>query len=81
VWDRAGLPFIAEAFEWNSAKVPEGWEYVQGWHRDAVASTGIRKDDTDPDETFAAVADAEHLKAYLAHHQVFYEKLKAEAQA
>ncbi len=81
LWDFAGLSFVPEAFEWNAAKVPEGWEYVQGWHRDAVASTGIRKDDTDPDDAFAEVADAAAcLKDYLAHHEVFYEKLKLEAQ-
>lgn len=79
VWEAAGLPFVATAFEWNRSDMPGDWEYVKGWHADAVSSTGIRQDDTDPDDVFAKVADAPHLKEYLAHHQVFYEKLKAEA--
>lgn len=78
VWACAGLPFVDAAFEW-SAEVPDDWQHVEGWHRKAVSSTGIRKDETDPDAAFAAVADAPHLKDYLAHHQVFYDKLKAQA--
>ena len=79
VWEFAGLRFVKEAFEWNAAKMPDDWQYVEGWHADAVASTGIRQDDTDPDEVFAAVAGAPHLRDYLEHHQAYYERLKAQA--
>jgi hypothetical protein len=77
-----GLPYTEAAFEWDAAEVSKGWEYVRGWHNDAVSSSGIRRDDRDPDEVFeAAAAEAGHLREYLAHHLVFYDKLKAAAGA
>jgi len=81
LWGFVGLPYIEAAFEWEAAEVPKGWEHVRGWHNDAVSSSGIRRDDKDPDEVFEAVAaKADHLREYLAHHAVFYEKLKAAAE-
>ena len=80
VWSYAGLAYVEAAFEWN-VEVLDDWQYVEGWHQDVVSSTGIRKDETDPDEAFAAVAEASHLKDFLAHHQPFYDKLKDAAQA
>ncbi len=80
LWKYAGLPFIGSAFEWDADKTPEAWNYVEGWHGKAMASGGIRKDNTDPDTVFeAAVEKAPHLRDYLTHHQTFYEKLKAQA--
>ena len=77
LWTYVGLPYIEAAFEWDAAEVPKGWEHVRGWHKDAVSSSGIRRDDRDPDEVFeAAAAEAGHLREYLAHHGVFYEKLR-----
>ena len=79
VWSFAGLPYVESAFEWESDEVPKGWEYVQGWHKDVVSSTGIRKDERDPGEVFAGVASqAGQMQDYLAHHWPFYEKLKAQ---
>ena len=82
VWEAAGLPFVGSAFGWSNDEVPESWEYVRGWHNDVAGSTGIRKDERDPDEVFEAVAVKEpQLRDHLAHHQVYYEKLKAEAES
>ncbi len=80
VWDHAGLPFIADAFEWQAEHVPKGWQHVEGWHGEVVGSTGIRKDDRDPQAVFEAeAAGAPQLYGMLAHHRVFYEKLRAQA--
>ena len=80
LWKYTGLPFVSSAFEWDTDKTPEAWSYVEGWHGKAMASGGIRKDTSDPDAVFEAAAEkAPHLRDYLAHHQVFYEKLKAQA--
>ena len=80
MWDLAGLPFVASVFEWNAAETPDAWRYVEGWHGDVLSSTGIHKDETDPDEVFAEVAaKAPHLTGFLAHHQPYYDKLQAQA--
>ena len=82
VWDRIGLDPKPQAFDWDGSPPPEDWKRVAGWHKDVVSSTGIRgtdlKDDAGLDQKFAAAADkAPKLAAFLAHHQPFYERLKA----
>ena len=82
VWARAGLPFVASAFSWQAGEVPEAWEYVAGWHGAAVNSTGIRRDETDPEEAFKAAADKlPRLRGYLAHHWPFYARLMEMAES
>ncbi len=77
VWQRAGLPFVAAAFDWSGNKVPDDWEHVEGWHKKVLSSTGIRKDDSDPGEVFEKAArTAPHLRDLLNHHWPFYEKLR-----
>ena len=80
LWSYAGLPYAEKAFEWNAEDEPADWQYVRGWHDNAASSSGIRRDDKDPKEVFGAVADKGNLREYLAHHWVFYEKLKAVAE-
>ena len=80
MWDYCGLPFVDDAFSWDEGAVPKGWEYVKGWHKDAVSSSGIRREERDPDEVFdKAAAQAGHLKDYLSHHWPAYENLLAQA--
>ncbi len=81
LWDRIGLPFAAHAFEWDS-EMPEDWKQVGGWHGSAGASTGINPltpaDLEKQRRRFEQAAqEAPHLRAYLAHHQPFYDRLKA----
>ena len=77
LWQKVGLPFVAEAFDWSAETVPADWKYVEGWHGDAKASQGIRQSSDDARAVFQAAArNAPHLKDYLAHHLPFYERLK-----
>ncbi|MCP5036789.1 MAG: hypothetical protein GY945_04230 [Rhodobacteraceae bacterium] len=81
LWQRMNLPHINAAFNW-AEETPKDWAQVEGWHGNVTASTGIRP--TSAAETEAkkekfarCVAKAPHLREYLDHHSVYYEKLKA----
>ncbi len=81
-WAAVGLEWCGAAFDWQ--EVPQDWAQVAGWHGSVAASDGIRP--ADPDEARrkrALFADrvnaAPHLRAYLAHHAPFYERLRAVA--
>lgn len=81
LWAQAGLPYAAAAFSWQSDATPADWQYVRGWHADAIGSSGIRRDDSDADDVFSQAARrAPHLRDYLAHHLPFYQKLQAAAR-
>jgi len=79
-WDTIDIVSKDSAFEW-SEKPPEDWQQVKGWHQKSMQSTSIHpwtqadaKNETDRFETAASVAP--HLRSYLDHHGVFYERLK-----
>lgn len=80
IWDWAGLPDAPQAFAWQAGETPADWRHVQGWHPEVIGSTGLRRDDRDPDAVFAKVAaEAPHLPAMLDHHAPFYDRLCAMA--
>lgn len=82
VWHRAGLDFVEGAFEWQSGDVPQDWERVAGWHGDVLASTGISAAVYDAEDVFErAAAEAPHLRDFLTHHQLYYDKLRKLAQS
>lgn len=81
-WRRIGLPLVADAFEWSSDDIPDDWRQVAGWHETVSTSGAIRDYSADDAaahraEFEAAAAAAPQLWDYLAHHQPFYEKLRA----
>jgi len=81
LWQVAGLEPIADAFNWRADATPADWEYVRGWHSDAIGSSGIRADERDAQVVFDKAAErAPHLREYLAHHLPFYEKLRRVAE-
>ena len=78
LWAQIGLPYTEAAFDWQAP--PRDWEHVSAWHEEAMTSSGIRT--ADPEEMlrkemeFDALAeDVPHLRAYLAHHAPFYQRL------
>ena len=80
-WRSIDLENIESAFDW-SREHPADWDQVKGWHQEAIASTSIRPwSDRDESENVArfeaAASEAPHLRSYLEHHRVFYEKLKS----
>ena len=78
IWDRAGLPFVADAFTWQANEMPADWQRVEGWHGSVSGSTGIRRETSDPELVFDEVAaKAPHLRGYLEHHLPFYEQLRS----
>lgn len=83
LWQRLGLPYRAEAFDWQR-ETPADWAQVEGWHADVSQSREIRpltaEDLRAQEETFAALArKAPHLRDYVAHETPFYERLAAHA--
>lgn len=81
-WRRVGLPPVADAFEWSSDDIPDDWRQVAGWHETVSESGAIREYSAEDAaahraEFEAAAAAAPQLWDYLAHHQPFYEKLRA----
>jgi len=84
-WSAVGLSYKAEAFDWN-ANEPEDWKQVDGWHQDVMGSQGIKSMPDDEAERKQKQFDeacktAPHLADLLAHHQPYYEKLRAVATA
>lgn len=83
LWQEIGLPVASHAFKWRE-ETPEDWHQVQSWHRDVMASEGIRPITSDElaaqEWKFKQMAE-EHTQMldYLAHHQPFYEALKEQA--
>lgn len=81
LWERIGLPYRPEAFEWQS-DVPKDWEQVGSWHGAVSGSTGIRPADEGEaarklQEFEECAKTAPHLAEFLAHHLPFYHKLQA----
>ncbi len=83
LWERIGLPFRGEAFEWQS-EVPKDWEQVGDWHGAVSASAGIRPIEAGEAarkqrEFEDCARSAPHLSDFLAHHLPFYQRLQAHA--
>jgi hypothetical protein len=85
LWTQIGLPFSEAAFDWQEEK-PKDWEQVGAWHADVMQSKAIRPI---TDEEIAAqwakfdrMAEKHpQMRSFLAHHQPFYDRLKAVALA
>jgi len=82
LWRHLDVAFSERAFEWSAEAVPEEWQQVAGWHETASARTRIVPDADVDDESVQSrfdetAAEAPQLRAYLAHHMPYYEKLKA----
>lgn len=80
-WEAIGLKNVEDAFEWDNNH-PHDWNQVKGWHQDSISSTSIRPrsagDAQQEVQRFEAAAlEAPHLRSYLAHHEVFYKRLKS----
>ncbi|WP_299843245.1 hypothetical protein [uncultured Roseovarius sp.] len=80
LWQRIGLPFRAQAFDWQDT-TPKDWQQVGSWHDAASSSSGIRP--IDPKEIARKKQEFEvlcqkvpHLAEYLAHHMPYYQRLK-----
>ncbi len=83
-WQRIGLAYRAEAFDWSGGEIPKDWEQVGGWHGSVAASQGIRAPDPKAAEQRTArfralLAEAPHLAGYLETHRPAYEALKRAA--
>ena len=40
---RTGLPYRDRMLTWQAGVVPKGWEQWEGWHDDAINSSGLKK--------------------------------------
>lgn len=83
LWQAISLPEADHAFGWQSEK-PSDWQQVAGWHGDVSSSSGIRPitpEEISKQREKFEVMSQEHpkMKAYLEHHQPFYEALNASA--
>ena len=77
-WRRAGLADKPEALDWQSEETPKDWQAVEGWHRKVLASSGIVPPRGDAEAAFERAArETPRLRALLARHAPFYEKLRA----
>ncbi len=74
-WARAGLADCPDALAWDGA-VPQGWESVQKWHGDVLASGAIRPPEGARDYSAELAALGGPYAGYLAHHLPFYERLR-----
>lgn len=79
LWQRIGLEFREEAFDWNR-EAPSDWENVSAWHEQASSASGIRAADAEEmlrkeAEFEELVETAPRLRDYLDHHLPFYQKL------
>jgi len=85
VWSAIGLPFVEDAFEWETGELPAGWEQVAGWHEGVSGSSGIQPVDRETADAKATArfetlaAEAPKLRDYLDHHRPYYQKLKEHA--
>lgn len=73
-WNHVGLDFAGHAFCWDS-KVPDGWQSVEGWHRDVLQSGTIHKAEPRPTDQQLAQLGAQFAD-YAAYHAPFYAKLR-----
>lgn len=81
-WNAIGLPFMDHAFAWSDEDAPADWGQVAGWHGTVSSSGKIKpitaEENREARSRFdAATSEAPWLKDYLAHHQPFYDRLRA----
>ena len=81
-WAKVGLPFAPHAFAWDRRDAPRDWAQVAGWHGEVASSGGIRPPEGAPGEASLQerfdrkARAAPRLRAFLEHHQPFYERLR-----
>ena len=79
-WQALGLADKPEALHWDRDSTPADWKYVEGWHGQVSASSGIRQitaqDQAELSAKFESASEkAPHLRDYLQHHRHYYNKL------
>lgn len=81
-WAHVGLPFVAEAFCWDSA-VPEGWKSVEEWHGRALKSGKIKPPEAKGNPRADVAQLGPPFTEYDRTHRPAYEALReiAERQA
>jgi Sulfotransferase domain len=67
-----GLPFIADALQWEQGERPE-WSRSSRWHEDAAASSGFQQP-RHPDRD--ALAGHPEVLRFARRHMPFYEELR-----
>lgn len=67
------LPFLPQALTWEPGERPE-WRRSARWHADVTVSSGLEQ--RQPRHT-DAVETSDELARFAAHHQPFYEQLRA----
>ena len=82
-WHSIGVENKESAFQWSN-ETPGDWKQVQAWHQSSIKSTSIKpwtqEDAAREMQSFQVAAnEAPHLRSYLAHHQTFYDQLRAQA--
>lgn len=80
-WAATGLSNTPDALVFGG-EAPKDWQQVSSWHKDVMASSGIRpwaeEDAAKTRRQFAELmAKTPHFASYLSHHLPFYEKLSA----
>ena len=79
VWQSVGIPYKERAFDWDQNNTPEDWHQVSSWHKQALTTGSIQRDqrsNMEIDQQFNQTAQAApHLKGYLDHHMPFYRNL------
>jgi hypothetical protein len=80
-WERIGLSFRPEAFDWKGRCTPEDWQEVSGWHGDVSTSQGIRRPDPEDEAARVAAFEAKaaaapKLRTFLDRHRPYYDKLR-----
>ncbi|MDH3388812.1 MAG: hypothetical protein OEN02_13005 [Gammaproteobacteria bacterium] len=79
-WGALGLDYREQALSWDLDSTPADWQYVRGWHRGVVGSSGIRQPVVNLEQAGARFetlcADTPRLREFLQHHQPYYERLR-----
>ncbi len=81
LWGKLNLPFVHQAFKWQTDETPQDWKQVAGWHQSVSTSTGINETQQESDMQIQSKFDeiaktAPQLKKYLKHHWPYYQRLK-----
>lgn len=83
MWQRTGLEYKADAFEWKRDDAPEDWKQVSLWHRSTQDRRSIERETTSETalqrEFDLAAKSAPGLQTLLHHHLPFYQMLAAAA--
>jgi len=77
-WKHVGLADKPDALQWQN-NVPDDWQAVEDWHRDAINSGSIRPPDTTRDYHQELATLGSPYTNYEAFHRPYYEKLLRES--